>query len=519
MLNPLLQGLMDRCRDPEDPGVLTDCATDRTVTARQFWKDTQRVAHQLRDLGVAHGSRVVVTMPAGEVFAHITYACFILGAVPAFVDAGTPGPVLAKCVEELEPALWVSTDPVPGHQTHPSNALDVRHSARAAEEEAITPESAQPGDPVLLIYTSGTTGLPKGVPWTCSQLASYLRVQRESYERYGVESEFAFFSHLGIKAIAMGRRAVIPDLTETQPALLPVDYAIRQMTKHGCDYVFASPVFWKRLTERCEEGNLDAPPVKVAATAGAAVNQRMLENLARVMPEARIYVPYASTEALMPITLIDSVTLADLTEHGTKQGRGVPLGHAVDTRVEVIDTAVADLADISDADFLPRGQIGELVVSGPRVTTEYFRRPELTRYAKLRHRNDDSLWHRMGDVGYVDEDGMVWFLCRRKHVVDTAAGRVYPDQQEQLYNHHLGVYVSAVIAVPGSPTVFLVLPDSASGHVTQQDVDAVAGRHALLVPTLLFHPGRLPSDRRHNSKIDREALLDWALAHTNGGRD
>ncbi|MGW0562810.1 AMP-binding protein [Streptomyces sp. NPDC003016] len=514
MLNPLVQGLVDRCNNPEDSGVLTDCATGRTVTAQQFWYDSQRVAYRLVELGVTRGDRVAVTMPAGEVFAHIIYACFIVGAVPAFVDAGTSKEVLAKCVKELEPALWVSAAPVPGHETYLSDGFDVRYSI-PDDSEAVSPEEAHPDDHVLLLYTSGTTGLPKGVPWTCSQISSYLRVQRDSYEKFGVRSEFAFFPHLGIKAIAMGRRAVIPALPETQPALLSIPDAIRQMTTHGCDYVFASPVFWQRLAEHCGGGAIMAPPVKVAATAGAAVNQEMLANLGQVMPKARLYVPYASTEALMPITLIDSATLADLTERGTKQGRGVPLGHAVDTRVEVIDSAAAELRDITDADFLPPGSIGELVVSGPRVTTEYFRRPELTAYAKLRHTGDGSLWHRMGDVGYMDEKSMVWFLCRKKHVVDTAFGRVYPDQQEQAYNHHLGVYACAVIAAPGSAQVLLVLPESSWDRVVQEDVDAVAERLSLPVPKLLFYPGSLPSDRRHNSKIDREELLNWATAQGN----
>ncbi|MEU9237347.1 AMP-binding protein [Streptomyces subrutilus] len=514
MLNPLVQGLVDRCQNPEDPGVLTDCATGRTVTARQFWDDSKRVAYKLHALGVTRGDRVAVTMPASEVFAHIIYGCFILGAVPAFVDVGTSKEVLEKCVEELEPALWVSAAPVPGHDTYPSEKLDVRYSIAVAGE-TVSPEDAHPDDTVLLLYTSGTTGLPKGVPWTCSQLASYLRVQREAYEPFGVRSEFAFFSHLGIKAIAMGRRAVIPALQETQPALLSLADASMQMTAHGCDYVFASPIFWQRLAERCGAGDIAAPPVKVAATAGAAVNQEMLAKLAKVMPKARLYVPYASTEALMPITLIDADTLAELTERGTKQGWGVPLGCAVDTRVEVIDSGASELRDITDADFLRPGQIGELVVSGPRVTTEYFRRPELTEYAKLRHTGDGSLWHRMGDVGFVDDNSMVWFLCRKKHVVDTAFGRVYPDQQEQVYNHYLGVYSCAVIAAPEGAQVLLILPESSLGQVSQTDVDAVAERVSLPVPKLLFYPGPLPSDRRHNSKIDREALSDWATVQGN----
>ncbi|MFD4048745.1 AMP-binding protein [Streptomyces sp. NPDC058611] len=514
MLSPLVQGLVDRCQNPEDSAVLTDCATGRTVTAQQFWSDSQRVAYRLHQLGITRGDRVAVTMPAGEVFAHVIYACFIIGAVPAFVDAGTSKEVLAKCVDELSPALWVSTAPVPGHETYLSDQFDVRYSTPTADESVI-PAEVHPDDAVLLLYTSGTTGLPKGVPWTGSQLSSYLRVQRDSYAKFGVQSEFAFFSHLGIKAIAMGRRAVIPALQETQPALLSIADAVQQMATYGCDYVFASPIFWQRLTEHCADKGVEAPPVKVGATAGAAVNQEMLAHLAQVMPEARLYVPYASTEALMPVTLIDSETLAEFTERGTKQGRGVPLGRAVDTRVEVIASEATDLRDLTDADFLAAGQIGELIVSGPRVTTEYFRRPELTDYAKLRHKGDDSLWHRMGDVGYVDEHSMVWFLCRKKHVVDTAFGRVYPDQQEQVYNHHLGVYSSAVIAAPGGARVLLVLPESSWGCVSQEAVTAVAEQFSLPVPKLVFYPGSLPSDRRHNSKIDREELSNWATVQGN----
>ncbi|MFE5807118.1 AMP-binding protein [Streptomyces sp. NPDC056491] len=511
MLNPLVQALLSRCDDPEDRGVLTDCASGRTVSAQQFWNDSQQVARLLAQHGVVRGDHVAVTMPAGEVFAHIIYACFVIGAVPAFVDAGTSKEILAKCIEELEPKLWVSASPVPGQETRYPEHFDVRQQPPSAAE-AVQPVEVSGDDAALLLYTSGTTGLPKGVPWTCAHLASYVRIQRDSYEPFGVKSEFAFFAHLGIKAIAMGRRAVIPALDETQPALLSLPDAVRQMAAHGCDYVFASPVFWQRLSDACLDGTVEAPPVKVAATAGAAVNPGMLATLADVMPGTRIYVPYASTEALMPITLIEAGTMAALSEAGTRLGHGVPLGRAAqDTRVAVIDPHASELREITDADLLGPGQIGELIVSGPRVTTEYFKRPELTDYAKLRHTGDGSLWHRMGDVGYLDAEAMVWFMCRKKHVVDTAVGRVYPDQQEQVYNHHLGIYDSAVVAAPGADRVRLVLSDVFRGRVSPQEVQAVAEQFNLPVPRLVFYPGRLPSDRRHNSKIDREAILDWCL--------
>ena len=509
MINPLVRNVVDRVAAGNVHPVLVDGGSGRRPTPAEFWADTRSVAARLAERGVGLGDPVAVTMAADETFVQVLYACLTLGAVPAFLDPGAAPEVVGRTVATLRPKAWVTGRPISGFDTVLADELNPRLVGIHSGADSIVPVEVDDRHPVFLVYTSGTTGMPKAVPWNVSNIRSYLAVQNRLYGHLDIRVEFAFLPFLGMMDLGLGRCIVLPALSDPQPALTDIAEVVTQLNRYGCDYAFASPTLWRRIVDHSREHGLDLPAVKVATTSGAAVNPRLLHALSEALPGARIDVHYASTEAPMPIAVIDAGRLTDLIGTESSHGRGVPIGYPVDTRVAVVDPDAGGLRDITDADLLPPGQPGELVVSGPRVTEHYYRNPELTELAKLHHK-DGTVWHRMGDLGYLDADGLVWFLCRRKHVFTTASGRVHPDQQESVYNHYLGSYQCALVPVTGRPGPALVLPEAEPAGIDQPAVTAVATRFGYPVPLLLRHPGRLPSDRRHNSKIDREALAAWA---------
>jgi acyl-CoA synthetase (AMP-forming)/AMP-acid ligase II len=191
--------------------------------------------------------------------------------------------------------------------------------------------------------------------------------------------------------------------------------------------------------------------------------------------------------------------------------------------LRIVDGPITTLAD---AEALPLGEIGELIVAGPVVTREYVTRIEANRLAKIA--DGARLWHRMGDVGYFDSDGRFWYCGRMAHRVFTAAGPLYTEQCEAIFNNHDAIYRSALVGVgtPGAARPVIVC-EPWPGRMPR----TVAGRRRLIAELLalgqgsprtdsihdcLLHPS-LPVDIRHNAKIFRERLAPWAARRLKGG--
>jgi acyl-CoA synthetase (AMP-forming)/AMP-acid ligase II len=190
---------------------------------------------------------------------------------------------------------------------------------------------------------------------------------------------------------------------------------------------------------------------------------------------------------------------------------------------------------------LPPGQVGEIAVTGPFVTRAYYGRPQATRLAKIQIPNPKpqtptrpasglgfgvwglgfppaAVWHRMGDVGYLDDRGRLWFCGRKAHRVTTAGGVLYTIPCEAVFNTHPAVYRTALVGVgpAGSqtPVLCVELEPGARGtdreRLTRELLEIGAKHeHTRGIRTVLYHPA-FPVDIRHNAKIFREKLAAWA---------
>jgi acyl-CoA synthetase (AMP-forming)/AMP-acid ligase II len=240
-----------------------------------------------------------------------------------------------------------------------------------------------------------------------------------------------------------------------------------------------------------------------------------------------VFTPYGATEAL-PVANIGSVEILTETRKLTEQGKGVCVGRPV-SGMEVCVVPISDepIPEWSDAMKLPPGEVGEFVVRGPVVTKRYYNRPEATALAKIRDPRTGDVLHRMGDVGYLDDHGRLWFCGRKSHRVVTPHGTLYTDMVEPIFNTVPGVARTALVGVTRDGVTYPVLcvelaPEPRGArtfgenwvkreYFFDRDLGFLATRfkHTERIDTFLFHPG-FPVDVRHNSKIFREKLAVWA---------
>jgi acyl-CoA synthetase (AMP-forming)/AMP-acid ligase II len=320
--------------------------------------------------------------------------------------------------------------------------------------------------------------------------------------------------------LAMQMTTVIPEMDPTRPAKVDPEKILEAIRSQGVTQAYGSPALWNRVGRYCELRGLKLPTLRRVLSAGAPVPIHVLQRMtSALLPQADVYTPYGATECL-PVASIGGRTVLNETAALTATGRGTCVGTVFDRmEVRIIATSFDVLSEIGLTRTLPQGEIGEIIVRGPVATREYFRRPDATAAAKIR--DGESFWHRMGDVGYLDDQGRLWFCGRKAHIVFPKTGPMYSVCCEAIFNNHPRIYRTALVGVgeKGRQTPVIVAEpeaeqfpaNSAGSAVLRQELLKLGSENPLTagIRQILFHRS-LPVDTRHNVKINREALAVWA---------
>jgi acyl-CoA synthetase (AMP-forming)/AMP-acid ligase II len=266
------------------------------------------------------------------------------------------------------------------------------------------------------------------------------------------------------------------------------------------------------------------PSLRRVLCAGAPVPASLWTDASRFISKGKLYSPYGATEVLP----VSTATVEDILPSSV---RGACVGKPpAENRVKIIAITDGLITALAAARELPPGEIGEIIVTGPTVTREYDRLPEATRLAKIPEtppgvRSAQSaaatIWHRMGDCGYLDAEGRLWFCGRVAERVETADGPMYTEPCEQVFRTHPQVARCALVGLGprGRQTPAVVIEPKAGTPVRaaterQAFADvlrqlAIRHPHTAGIRRFYFH-SRLPVDVRHNAKIHRLSLAKWA---------
>ena len=383
------------------------------------------------------------------------------------------------------------------------------------------PPDVAPTDAAAVIFTSGSTGPAKGVAYEHGMFLSQIDLLRAGYELPGGQVDVPAFPLFALFDVGLRATMVVPRMQTHRPAWVDPAEITGPTRELGAGRVFGSPAFWKRVLPAASPD--DFRTVTALLSAGAPVPPSTHELARRVLPYgAELHTPYGATEALPVCTIGTNAILGAGGEPGlgedAKLGRGTCVGRPFPgVAVRIIEESDGPVARTDDATDLPPGEIGEIIVASPAVTRAYMSRPAQTRRAKIIDpAAPTGVWHRMGDVGYKDAAGRVWFCGRQSHVVRTPDGPCYPVMVEGVLNADPAVGRSAVVGVPtpgGTRPVAVVelAADFTGDRRAVRDRLRTASCDPPQPPLagVLFHQ-HLPTDVRHNTKIDRPALGRWA---------
>ena len=507
-----------------------------TVTFSQLEETSNQYASGFRDAEIGPEKRIALMVPPGIEFVSLVFALFKTGATLILIDPGMGRDNLVKCLSDAKPDGIVGTR--------------LAHSARTIYRKwfpdckanfvvggsfpgcrpvskfmnigltDFQPLSMSKEDSAAIIFTTGSTGPPKGVHYQHRIFLEQARQIRDYFDIHPGAVDVSGFPLFALFNSAMGTATVFPDMDPTRPADIFPPNLIHAVETFHADQSFGSPALWNTVSRYCEDHQRKLPTIKRILSAGAPVPPHVLNRIKSVIGEdGEAWTPYGATESL-PVACISATEVINETAEKSETGAGTCVGRKFpDMKWNLIPISDDPIASIDQTCFVEQGEIGELIVQGAVVTDRYLTRPDANAAHKVQ--DGDGFWHRMGDVGYFDDQGRFWFCGRKSHRLETPTGPMFTVPCESIINSHPSIYRSALVASGNLgqhvPVIFAE-PWPEKAPKTEKDKSRLLDEIRDLASKFWQTDSikhfeiyeHLPVDIRHNSKIFREKMRPLA---------
>ncbi len=497
------------------------------------------LARGLQEMGIVKGTRTVLMVTPSLEFFALVFALFKIGAVLVAVDPGMGKDNLGQCLEEAEPEAFIGIRKAHfarllyrwARKTLKINVVvepwslfglfmidmeELYSLGKNSDMSAMTGVEAE--DNAAILFTSGSTGVPKGVVYTHGNFTAQVEALQNLYNIQPGEIDLATFPLFALFAPAMGMTSIIPDMDFTRPGSVDPTKIYAAVNDFKATTMFGSPALLDRVGRWGVENSKRMPTLKRVLSAGAPVSPVIMERFGQMLEDdVEIFTPYGATESL-PVTSIGSKEVSAETGKLSAEGRGICIGRPVSgLNVKIIEISDLAISNLRDTKLMDANHIGEIIVQGAQVTASYYNRAGSNELSKLND-NEGSFYHRMGDLGYFDNQGRLWFCGRKSERVITEQRTYYTICCEGVFNAHSRVYRSALIPITDANEIKAALCvelEKDSQHTNQKVLIqelldlGMKNEHTEKIRDIMIHPA-FPVDIRHNAKIGRGKLAEWA---------
>ncbi|MGI2119943.1 olefin beta-lactone synthetase [Shewanella oncorhynchi] len=538
-------------------------------------RQSDAIAFALNAHGIERGMKAVLMVTPSLDFFALTFALFKAGVIPILVDPGMGIRNLKQCFAEAAPDAFIGIpkahiarrlfgwgkgsiksllnvdDGKTGLAAKliriGTGAISLSTLLQSTSVQSSAPKSEYPmvmlksDEIAAILFTSGSTGTPKGVVYSHGMFEAQIQALKNDYGICHGERDLATFPLFSLFGPALGMASIVPEMDASKPITANPEFLFAAIEKYQCSNIFVNPALLERLGRAGEQKQHKLPSVQRVISAGAPATIASIARFSKMLSQGvPILNSYGATESL-PISMIASDALFATTDI-TDNGGGICVGRAIDgVTIRIIAISEEVIPEWDDALQLNNGEIGEIVVQGPMVSQSYYlnnsqhasqnesQGKRATAAAKIWDSATNSVRHRMGDLGYLDDQDRLWMCGRKAHRVDATLNglfvkRYYSIPCERIFNTHPNVKRSALVGVKVAneiePLICIELDQSLVCNKSQQlyqDLIAIAEQFTQTqgIRRFLIHPD-FPVDVRHNAKIFREKLAVWAQSQTKG---
>jgi acyl-CoA synthetase (AMP-forming)/AMP-acid ligase II len=499
-----------------------------SITFGELESLSNKYANGLSEIGFRRGSKTLLFVRPSLQFPALVFALFKLGVIPVLIDPGMGKKNLLAAIEEVAPEgliaepevhllrilfsksfksvrFKVTTKGPKIGNCFPLSVLENYHDSFQSVQ-------LQPDEMAAILFTSGGTGRPKGVVYTHKIYTEQTRLLQKLFSLNDSETDLPCFPLFSLFTLCMGMTSCIPDMNPSQPAKVDPQKILQNIIDNKITFMAGSPAIWEALGSYCEKNIISLPSVKYLVMFGAPVRNKLHKKFAKILPNGTTYTPYGATESL-PVSNISGKIILEQTAALTEQGKGTCVGVPVPgVEVAIIEISDEEIESITKACLLKPYEIGEIIVKGDIVTQSYYQSPAETALAKIK--DNGSFWHRIGDLGYKDDQGRIWFCGRKTYRVETPSGLLCSVMCEAIFNAHYGVRRSALVGIgeKGKQSATIVIERNEAGKKLSKkrlvkELLKVAKNNVLTAQIKSVHfCDHFPVDVRHNIKIDRLKL-------------
>ena len=512
---------------------------DEFISFKRLDQLSDYYASELRNAGILKEDRVLIMLKPGIEFVAAVFAVFKNGSLPVLIDPGMGRENMLNCIKTTAPdamigiplANWLkylfrksfkSVKKSFSIQGRVPGCLKLKAATEFQENDlkkAFEVVHRKASDSAAIVFTTGSTGPPKGVLYTHGIYITQMKLIADVYGAGPDMFDMPAFPLFSLFSAAMGMPCVIPDINPSLPAHVDPEVIIKTINRYKVSFSFASPALWLRVCEYCKKNSIKLDSLKKVLMAGAPVSPYLHNLLKLCAPNAEAMVPYGATEAL-PAANFSGFEMTDDIIKRIRRGEGYCVGKNLPgIKIRIMKPVEDPVAFWDDSLSVKDGQTGEIVIEGDIVTPQYYNLPKHTENAKIK--KNGSIMHRMGDMGYFDSEGFLWFKGRKAHRVFSENKIFYPVCCEAVFNQHPKVFRSALVGVgPKDIELPVIIIEPMEGLLPLSDENRVIFQQELMdisrlyqhtqgIENFLFYTP-FPVDIRHNAKIFREELKVWA---------
>jgi len=477
---------------------------DLSLSYFELNAQADQVASHLIEAGVRPGHRVGLWLPRGIGLLTMQAGIAKTGAAWLPFDADTPVERIAVCLEDAGAIGLVSCEKLMPHLAASSTKVWTAEALLTSTSELVRRAGVLPSHPAYVIYTSGSTGKPKGIEINQGSICHFLRSENSVlgvhekdrvYQGFSVAFDMSF-EEIWISYLAGATLWIAPKDIASDPEALPL-----ALIKNGVTVLHAVPTLLALFSQ-------DVPSLRLINLGGEMCPQSLVVRWA--VPGRQVFNTYGPTET----TVSASLAVLQPTEAVTI-GRPLP-----NYGLLVINTAIEN-----GLQLMPRGEVGELCITGPGLAEGYLGRPDLTAEKFLSnpwrsHAHDERLY-RTGDLARIDADGQVQCLGRTDDQVKIRGFRVELGEIEAALAHQPGVGTVAVILRPqdGIDQLIAYMVFESGIQIASSDLRAALSKTlpSYMIPGYFEALAEMP--RLTSGKIDRNTLKARPLAVKQGDAD